>query len=89
MCCPRCGTSLYLDEQSKRIDNVITENKDAEFFVCKGCGLKRPEAWWESLQLDINTEIDWSKNEEENLIKEDAEALPEELAGYCEAPWGD
>jgi len=89
MYCPRCGILLHLDEQSKRIDNAITDNKEAELFVYKGCGFRRSEAWWESLQLDVNTEIDWGKAEEEKLIKEDADELPEELAGYCESPWGD
>lgn len=81
MHCPACGIKLCFCESCKHIDNALTENKDLELFICKGCGFTRPFAGWELLQLDINTEIDWALKEEDEL--------PEELAGYCESPWSD
>lgn len=76
---------MHLDPQSKEVDtflNISKWGKDPEgFFRCKGCGLCRPDSWWDVLQLDIETEIKFS--EEEKV------AEPEELTGTQEAPWGD
>jgi uncharacterized C2H2 Zn-finger protein len=87
MNCPRCGIVIHLDKQSKEIDKalgVLQWGKTPEgFFRCKGCGLLRPEPWWDILQLDIDTKIKFV--EEEKAIEE----VPEELSGTKEAPWGD
>ena len=86
MNCPRCGIILDLDKQSKEIDLELYKSKwgetPKECFRCKGCGLVRPDSWFDALELDINTEIKFN----EEAPKEE---VPEELAGPVEAPWGD
>jgi len=83
--CPACGTRLFLDAQSKSIDLALSVSTWGEVpkdcYRCKGCGLTRPDAFWEGLELDINTEIKF-----EETVKEE---IPEELAGQVEHPWGD
>ena len=85
MNCPKCGVVIHLDSQSKEIDSAFNETKfgkiPAEFFRCKGCGLVRPELWWETLQMDVEMEIKFPEDA--------AEIIPEELSGKQEAPWGD
>lgn len=80
MHCPKCSTSLCLCELCRRIYDCIVDNTDSELLICKGCRLTRPVAWWDALQLDIETEIDLTKK---------AEEAPEELSGQVECPWGD
>jgi hypothetical protein len=63
---------------------MLNDNTNAELFVCKGCKLTRPTVWWDTLQLDINTEMNWVSPD-----PVDEEEMPEELAGYCESPWSD
>jgi hypothetical protein len=89
MFCPKCGIFLHFDEQSVRVDKIITESNDEELFVCKGCSLTRPLVWWSALELDINTKVSWVNVEEEKFIIEDAGTQPEELEGWCESPWCD
>ena len=82
MFCPNCSTKLCFCEGCKQITDSLTENKDKELFICKGCKFTRPLAWWSALELDINTVLEWSK------VEENEEEVPEELTGYCESPWG-
>jgi hypothetical protein len=69
MFCPKCGTTIKLE----------TVN---ELIACS-CTFVRPKAWWDALQIDINTAIDWKEKEQE------IEEIPDELDGYCESPWAD
>jgi hypothetical protein len=85
--CPNCGIILVLDEQSVQIDKSICafqfgEVVPVDWFQCKGCKLKRPFSWWDVLQLDVDTQMTWEQKTTE-------EAVPEELTGNREAPWGD
>lgn len=79
MYCPKCGHEV----------NLKTNN---ELVVCS-CTFIRPLAWWNVLELDINTEIDWIKKEEKleplPTLPSDVEDLPEDWNEYCESPWND
>jgi hypothetical protein len=81
MYCPNCSTYLCFCESCKTLSNFLTQNKNSELFVCKRCRFTRPMVWWNALELDINTEIEFA----EEVI--DEEELPDEITGYCESPW--
>jgi len=94
MHCPKCGILIHLDKESKATDTFFNKSKwgyvPEGFFQCKGCGLARPDVWWDTLQLDINTEIKFEEEKEVVPVPplpydiEDSEDF-----GYCESPWSD
>jgi hypothetical protein len=75
MYCPRCGKSAYCVDPT------------TELQTCEGCNLVRPIMWWSSLEVDINTDIDFNQIAPPETRDEDT--LPEEFRGGREAPWVD
>ena len=101
MHCPKCGRFFGWDDMSKRIDADINKWEGfvvpSGFYRCRQCRLIRPEAWWEALDLDINTEIPLPVEEECKLdevppqvdeVPTKLDDVPEELSGPQEAGWG-